>query len=205
MGSASVNAQAGSAPQVSSRERILDASAEVFARRGYERASIDEIASVAGLSKGAVYWSFASKEQLFFALLDELDVRLRALMVPAGGEVDLDALSGELAGTLSAAKEVVLLFHEYSALAVRDPEVGARYAARNARLRADLADCFAAYYEAAGVELQLSPRDLASTVIALVDGLSVQQLTDPAAVSEDLFGQVLRLLDAGLSAARECP
>src|SRR5687767_4484147 len=54
-----------------SRNRLLDAAVEVFARRGYERATIDEVAEAAGLSKGTVYWHFDSKAELFGALLDE--------------------------------------------------------------------------------------------------------------------------------------
>ena len=44
---------------------------QVFAERGYRDASMDEIVGRAGYSKGALYWHFSSKEDLFFALLEE--------------------------------------------------------------------------------------------------------------------------------------
>src|ERR1700733_4198504 len=75
--------RAASRPQpgdATSREQLLAAAARVFARAGYHGASMSEIAAEARFSKGALYWSFASKEELFFALLDELDEQLRALM-----------------------------------------------------------------------------------------------------------------------------
>src|SRR5437667_7411753 len=53
------------------RARILQAARTVFAQRGYHGATIEEIAGEAGLSNGAVYYNFASKEDLFFALLDD--------------------------------------------------------------------------------------------------------------------------------------
>ncbi|MDK2126609.1 TetR/AcrR family transcriptional regulator [Parachitinimonas caeni] len=53
-----------------SRSRILDSAAKVFARKGYQGASLDEVAADAGMTKGAVYWNFSSKSELFFALLD---------------------------------------------------------------------------------------------------------------------------------------
>ena len=51
------------------RKRILDAANVVFARRGYGGASVDEILAEAGLSKGAFYHHFQSKEALFQVLL----------------------------------------------------------------------------------------------------------------------------------------
>jgi AcrR family transcriptional regulator len=53
------------------RAALLEAALEVFAERGYRDASIDDIAQRAGYSKGAVYWHFSSKDDLFFALWDE--------------------------------------------------------------------------------------------------------------------------------------
>src|SRR5213593_1636928 len=59
------------------RAKLLKAAGAVFARRGYHEATLDEIADRAGLSKGALYYNFASKEDLFLALLaDRLDARL---------------------------------------------------------------------------------------------------------------------------------
>jgi AcrR family transcriptional regulator len=57
------------------RGRLLDSAARVFAQRGYERATLEEVASVAGLTKGAVYWHFESKADLFRALLIEYQRR----------------------------------------------------------------------------------------------------------------------------------
>src|ERR1700756_4556310 len=53
------------------RARLLEAAARVYARRGFDAATLDEIAEEAGFTKGAVYDHFGSKENLLFALLDE--------------------------------------------------------------------------------------------------------------------------------------
>ncbi len=52
------------------RERLIDAAAQVFAQRGFEAASLDEVAAAAGYTKGAVYSNFASKTDLLIALLE---------------------------------------------------------------------------------------------------------------------------------------
>ena len=56
-------------PEVS-RSGILDAALACFTERGYHATSIDAIAERAGLSKGAIYWHFAGKRELFLALVD---------------------------------------------------------------------------------------------------------------------------------------
>jgi AcrR family transcriptional regulator len=53
------------------RAQILDAAAEVFARRGYEATSIDEVAEAAGISKPVIYDHFDSKKALHIALIDK--------------------------------------------------------------------------------------------------------------------------------------
>jgi AcrR family transcriptional regulator len=194
--------RAASRPQpgdATSREQLLTAAARVFARAGYHGASMSEIAAEAGFSKGALYWSFASKEELFFALLDELDEQLRTLIATSASQERTGELSRGISAVLTDAREVVLLFHEYSALAVRDPKVAARYAQRNARLREEIVTAVRRRHETIGVPLAIPAEDLATALIALVDGLSIQQLTEPDAVPEDLFGQVAALIEDGMT------
>ncbi len=57
-------------PQISQRaERILEAATDLFARYGYDKTTMEDIAAAAEVSKGALYLEFASKEALFDALL----------------------------------------------------------------------------------------------------------------------------------------
>jgi len=49
------------------RNQILDAATAVFARLGFERARMDDIVEASGLSKGALYWYFNSKEEIITA------------------------------------------------------------------------------------------------------------------------------------------
>jgi AcrR family transcriptional regulator len=197
-----MEAKAQTAAEGGSREQLLAAASRVFARRGYHGASMSEIATEAGFSKGALYWNFASKEDLFFALLDELDAQLRELIANSAATPMEAERKGELSRGLSAvltdARDVVLLFHEYSAMAVRDPKVAERYAARNARMRAEIAAAARSRHEA-GAPLAIPAEDLATAFIALVDGLSIQQLTEPGAVPEELFGTIVALIEDGMT------
>src|SRR5256885_16237561 len=75
------------------RDELLTAALRVFARRGYGEAGVDEIASEAGYSKGALYWHFSGKAELLVALLEErIDAPMRdrvALLASAPPERDM--------------------------------------------------------------------------------------------------------------------
>ncbi len=61
-------------PDVSKKrkDQILDAATNVFSRRGFHDARVDDIAEEAGLSKGTLYWYFKSKDDIIIGLLDRL-------------------------------------------------------------------------------------------------------------------------------------
>src|SRR6201998_4092162 len=53
------------------RRKLLDAAERIFAREGFEAARLEDIAASAGYTRGAFYANFESKEDIFFALLEE--------------------------------------------------------------------------------------------------------------------------------------
>lgn len=76
------------------RERIIASAAHVFAQKGFQKASLDAVAAEAGLTKGAIYWHFKNKNELFFALLDDRFRRdtspllqAKTELIAAGGDV----------------------------------------------------------------------------------------------------------------------
>src|SRR4051794_41526433 len=63
------------------RRRLLDAALAELRRKGYAATSLEAIARRAGLTRGAIYWNFRSKDDLFRELLDErLDQPARELI-----------------------------------------------------------------------------------------------------------------------------
>ena len=77
------------------RERIVDAAEQVFYRRGVTRASLEEIAREAGVTRGAVYWHFADKARLFIAVenrarqpYEQMRAALRSTVSRAGNALD---------------------------------------------------------------------------------------------------------------------
>ena len=63
--------EALSAKARATRERILDAAVNVFSRKGYHEAKVDDIVEASDTSKGSVYFYFPGKQQIFLALVDK--------------------------------------------------------------------------------------------------------------------------------------
>jgi AcrR family transcriptional regulator len=58
-------------PRSRSRQKILDAALPAFSRRGFHETRMDDIATLAGVAKGTLYYNFPSKSDLFAALVSE--------------------------------------------------------------------------------------------------------------------------------------
>lgn len=178
------------------RQRLLDAAADVFARLGFHAATLDDIADAAGYTKGAVYSNFGSKDGLFLALLDRhLDDQLtqveRLAATESGAELrtTLRRASSQHMGSGGAFGLLMLEFWLYAA---RDDEVKAALAARYRRMRDRLA-AMIAERKVAGSEVagRRSPAEAAALVLALDAGLFLQHVIDPDAVSPALRARAI--------------
>jgi AcrR family transcriptional regulator len=188
------------------RDELLAAALRVFARRGYRQAGVDEIAAEAGYSKGALYWHFASKEELLRALLEErIDAPMRemvALLESASPDRDMSVeASREFARQLRGQRDAVLLEREYWSLAIRDPELRARYAERQTELRGALSAALEARARHLGTpDLPIPAEEVARIVMSIIGGLAVDELIEPGSVCPELLGEALALVYAGLVA-----
>jgi AcrR family transcriptional regulator len=188
------------------RVRLLDAAEKVFVERGFHAASVDEVAEEAGYSKGAVYSNFENKDELFLAVL-ERRVNSRALAIEGGVSAD-QPISDQAEQAGNAFFEVFLhqsdwslLLMEFATYAARHPELRERYAARNRRMVDSMTDLIDHHIGALGLRAPMPTRDLATILFALGDGFILTKLVDPGGVSDDLFGQALVLMLAGLQPA----
>jgi AcrR family transcriptional regulator len=190
--------------KANTRERLLRAARTVFARGGFHGASVEEIASEAGYSTGALYSNFDGKEDLFLALMDrEIEGHAREIedAVRAQASISDRATGGarQWMTMIEREPELLLLFMEFWAYGVRDPSVRPQVAARFAQMRELLTRLIADGTREFELELEIPAEQLAVVIDALADGIARQKLADPEAVPDDLMGRVLSLLLAGAS------
>jgi len=184
------------------RTALLEAAMDVFAERGYRDASVDEIAERAGYSKGAIYFHFSGKDDLFFALLEErIDRPMREaikLLESAPPEDDM-ALEADryFLELVSGQRELLLLDHEYRSQAIRDSRLRARYVNREAKLRSALAKGLQIRLKHLGAPPVAAPEQVATALLSLAFGLAQEKLIQPDAVPDELLGDMFALIYAG--------
>jgi AcrR family transcriptional regulator len=180
------------------RRQVLDAAFAIFGERGIAATSLTEVAAAAGLTKGAVYSNFASKDDLVLALLEEhaahrIEAGLEGFML-AEPNVALTGLAAALVREMRVDAAWHRLLAEYFALAHRDPARRKALMLRRREVRATVSRALTRVSEELGVDLPLPADDFAAVLLALSNGLAVESDIDPEGVPDDLLGRVLMLI-----------
>lgn len=190
------------------RERILQAARACFAQYGYEATGTAEICRQAGLSKGAFYHHFPTKQAVFLELLNrwlaELDAQMAAAR--AGAASVPDGLRAMAAGAAPVFRDggdsQMALFLDFWSQAARDPQVRQAALAPYHRYRDD----FAALIRAGQAEGSLGAGDAqgaAHIIVSLAVGVLLQSLLDPDGAD---WGQVAQAgVDVVLAGLRGTP
>ncbi len=187
------------------RSQILEAASAVFARLGFHQARMDDIAQEAGLSKGALYLYYNSKDAIIAALLrfffDQELAMLRRLLQTGSEQSAREQLlmvnrrMGEAMKWMEAMRPIAFEFYAI--------------AARQKNVRQFLKEYFKEYRELLAALIQrgvesgefkpLDAQSVAITVAALYEGLVLLWMVDPQAVQwEKASEESLRLLLGGL-------
>jgi AcrR family transcriptional regulator len=192
------------------REHVLAAAARVFARRGFHATSLEAIAEEAGYSRGAVYYNFADKEELFLELLDrrcaERAQDLRAVFADVGDDVEATSQQAQMAAqrafaAMTGDPQWRALYMEFLAHAARDSAFRRRFAKRTEEMRGALEDIVAERTRPIAGALDMEPEELAVVIDALGTGLwAHHMLHGSRAVPPDLFSKALALLVDGIAA-----
>jgi AcrR family transcriptional regulator len=118
------------------RQKLLDAAAEVFAEMGVDAASVEAICERAGFTRGAFYSNFETKDELMLALtervagekIDAVAARVAELQ-SRGEDLEAGALVRQLLDVAFDKKHGILLTSEIRTRAMRDPRLAATYVA----------------------------------------------------------------------------
>ncbi len=183
----------------------MSAAAEVFSERGLQHASIDEVAARAGFTKGAFYANFASKEELFLAMLEErfaerLEQIERLSRTDSGLEEQAREAGEDFARHVAGDPGWQRLFFEFAAHAGRDEAFRRELVRRYSDLREGLAAIFARRAEELDMQLPVTPAALALMTFAMANGFALERMLEPAVAQEELYGTMLAIFAAGLRA-----
>ncbi|MCW2765566.1 MAG: TetR family transcriptional regulator [Nocardioides sp.] len=190
------------------RDRVLEAAERLFLVRGYTRVTIEDIASKAGYTRGAVYSSFAGKDEIFVALIDlrfdrQIDSAWSSLSASLTSEARLATLGRWMAAEFERARDWSTAEIEFAAHAATKPALRARLADMQRDGRRDLAAFLSEQCAAAGVTPPFDPEMLALVISSLARGLMVEWMVD---LTTDVAGAFTATFNALLSpVGAPCP
>ncbi len=180
------------------RQQLLDAAAWVFARKGYRAAAISDIIARAQVARGTFYLHFASKEQIFLAIVEEFHTLVRRMLEEPEGPVRLADHHGQAMLQRSFRRWLALFAEHRDAAAVilkEAPSIDARFQAGAARLRELALNHFAERFRRvqAGrrVNPSVSPELVAHLQLAMVEEVvNAFVLPDSSADLDDLAAKL---------------
>jgi len=173
--------------KVETYQRLLEAGQRVMARKGYARATVDEIARDAGCTKGAFYFHFASKEDMFMALLEKryqeqqemLSVTFASLEPPHRAvQESLEAVFTHS----SRNPDWNLLYLEFWLYAARHEKARQRLAQAYEMWRSFLGQILERGQKEGVINPRIDPAIAASALMGLVSGINLQSRMDRQAV-----------------------
>ena len=199
----------GAAVEISIRERLLDAAADVFAEQGYDRARVQDIARRAGLSTGAIYGNFRDKADL---LAEAIEIGMRAAVKDlerarqAGASaIQLLELMGKSL-TVNAGNRQRRLLTEALAAARRDPQAGERVRQVVEGAEADLARVIERARRDGDVAPHIATAPLARFSMAVALGYhEIEGAGLPAPDGQEWSALMSHVIGSLRSAPAECP
>jgi AcrR family transcriptional regulator len=171
----------------------------VFGARGIAASSVSDVAAAAGMTKGAVYSSFASKDELVLAIMED-HARERMTHALESFARAPDAATGftNVGAVLVEAIRSDAVWHrllaEYFALSYHDSETRLALRERRREARAAVARALERVQQNLGAQLPMAPERLAVVFFAISNGLGIEAGIDPEAVPDDLLGELLGLI-----------
>jgi AcrR family transcriptional regulator len=161
------------------REQIMAAARRCFLRNGFHATSMQDLFAEAGLSSGAVYRYFASKDELIVAIAEDnmrdVVATLRAIAAEGSDASVGDALAGVI-DVINKKKDGGLggIAVQVWAEALRNPAVAERFTKLLDELRADLATTVRTHQAAGTLPADVAPQSIANILTAIVAGHILQ-------------------------------
>lgn len=194
------------------RSRILDAAESIFHANGVARTSLADVAAAAQVTRGAIYWHFKNKADVFHAMCDRVRLPMEAMTHGGSDDVTADALETLRAACLFAIRDIVhnphsrkvfdIIFHKCEFVDAED-SIWARQRDHYLRGMGNIERLLTAARSEGTLPSDL---DIGMAVVhthALMYGLINNWLLSPS--SFDLGGQIEQLMDAGFDALRYAP
>lgn len=187
--------------QAARRGHILDAAEVCFARAGFHRTTMQDIATEAEVSLGALYVYFASKEALIAGIVERDRLKLRGELSQLAAAEDIVAALGKLGEhyAFEEPRHKQVLCVEMGAEATRNEAVGALFRSVDNELVELLADIFERARTQGKISPALDSRTAAMACAIIGDGMFWRRAIDPTFEAKTFMPTVLTLIGSLLN------
>ena len=172
------------------RQRLIEAAAELFAVKGYEGTAVEELAQHAGYSRGAFYSNFANKQELMKAIINQgFDSDIEEIR-RMGALEGVDALAAgykELARAFYEDPMNLLWMLEFQLSAVRHPELRDAYVAEHRKMRDRTRHLLTTHLKREGYEDPEAYGEYADLFLVIVSGLGLLKLLYGDEIAPEAF------------------
>ena len=175
------------------RASLVEAAARLVAEQGYERTSLEQVASRAGMTRGAIYGNFKNKEDLFLAVVATKWQPILPPMRPgASFEEQVDNLAEAVVGAMPARRSVAIAAASFQLYALTHEPMRARIAHANEEIYRQMA--VGLQNAGAEGELAITPELFVKVAHALIDGLMFLHALTPSLIDADVVRAAIRAI-----------
>jgi AcrR family transcriptional regulator len=186
------------------KQQLLDSARRCIARQGYHQTTMDEIAQEAGLSKGALYWYFKSKDEIFIALcnfmcnehlellkqLTEQKMSIRELAFVAGDKF-LELMTDE--------SEHYKVFFEFWSLADENEEIKKAFGTAQKTWHETIANLISWGIQRGEIKSGINVSQLSIALMSIFDGIMVEYAFNKSLDIKNIWRTIVSALFDGIA------
>ena len=188
------------------RTMLLDAAEQIFARKGFSAAALEEIAEAAGYTRGAIYAHFGGKEELFLAVIERHRQRFLDGFADVISsfhrleEIKLEELAHRWRDLMSEkGGDQAALGHEFTLFLLRSPDARERLAAQRVETVRWLTEYLTDGVARVGGELRIPATTMARVLLATNEGITLASQL----YGEDLYRGWLEMIISSIEPAKD--
>ena len=168
------------------RAQLLEAARAVIREKGFHAVSMEEVASRAGMSRGAIYGNFRNREDLIFAVVETLWQPVAPALIPGASFRQQMRIIGEAVAEAAVRRRPMAVgAASFQVFALSHPRMRKRIARGNARIYAQIAAELVKFVPES--ELPMPAERFVRVTHALSDGLTFAHFMTPELIDRDVI------------------
>jgi AcrR family transcriptional regulator len=186
------------------RDQILEAARQLIIKQGYDATGVAEICREAGISKGAFYYHFQSKQDLFTTLLSDwlnsLDASFATIQNSSASVAEqLEQMAGSANLVLHALEDPIPVFLAFWSKAIQDPQTWQETIQPFRHYQQEFVRMLNSGKESGSLQTSIPTEDASRILVGLAIGILLQGLIFPEEADwQDVLSKAVKIFTSGV-------